>query len=222
MSMAVSQPNLTATLALVSVTNQDDDISIYDATGTYNAVTNPGGYGLSGGPAVNDVTGVVITVTPNFLATTLVYTLTILNGVITAATLSIGGFAATNILAALTSTVWPFSSTVPFLLFKEYVDTPPVLIDDVVKVDYRITGTSGVDPFDFTTTSFQARTTDAECCVKEKFQALHPIQLDGDDYDNAVYLKGLLYKIEYAGRYGDLAGALDAFTELKRDCDCGC
>lgn len=199
-------------------------ILLNDITGEYPDA--PAGYGLPGGPESNDVEGVVVTATFSLLGTSLVYTFTVASGVITAATLSIGGGSATDILANLPSTVWPF---VDFdLLSSEYGVTMPSFVDDAVSVEYEISGHVGLDAFSTTITQNTTITCNAQCCLDKK--AIN-LELNCNCKDNsavldACFLNALILQADASARNRfteRAAAALQKATTICADSgNCGC
>lgn len=148
-----------------------------DLTGLYSP-TNTGGYGLPGGPGVNDITGLTITLNYTQLGTNLVYVFTIADGTITDATMALGGSTPTNIISVLPSTVWPFTSANRFELTGDYGVTLPSLSDQVYEVTYEITGEYLTVPFDFSAQTVDLYDVNTVCCASTK-----AIQLNINDID---------------------------------------
>jgi len=223
--MAVNPPDLSID---VSVNSGCTELNLYDSTGTYNATTNPLGYGLPGGPGTADVTGCEIVVTYSSLGTYITYDLTVASRVITAATLAIGSGTPTNILAELPSTDWPSESTELFNLVGDYGVTLPTFTNEVFKVEYNITGEiAGPESFDFTTTAYEPVICAARCCVNRMFLEIDPSCACSDDkIKKALYGESLISQVEIASEQGDLTAALQAMEQLRLLCDqeggCGC
>lgn len=215
--MAVSPPILTIQL------DQSTDcttINLSDITTTY---------GLSNGVAVNDVDTVTIVVTYNSLPTTITYVFTVASGVITACTLAIASGTPANIFSELTSTVWPFTTSVPFSLFADYGVAIPEFTDDVYTVSYQIEGTN-VTPevFDFTTQESLPVTCAAQLCVNQKFADIDwACECSSEKAKQAMLGQAYINQIVSSVALGDLSSALDALTRVNRLCDtasggCGC
>ena len=151
--MAVIAPNLNIS---VSILTGCTGLELTDNTGDYDAVTNPYGYGLPTGPTIDDVTEVTITNTYNSLGTDAEYVFTVALGVITAATLSLGGVTPVNILASLDSLVWPPEAANPLNLTQTWGTVEmPTFADDVFKTEYTISGeTVGLEAFTFTSVTY--------------------------------------------------------------------
>jgi len=217
---AVILPDLQISLAA----NSDcSGILLNDITGEYPDA--PNGYGLPGGADINDVTDVVITATFSLLGTALVYTFEVTNGEITAATLAIGGGTPTDILSALPSTVFPF---VDFdILSSDYGVTMPTFTDDVVEVEYAVSG-DGSNTFSGTVAKTTTITCNAECCLDQKAIDL---ELNCSCKDNAAvldtcFLNALILQAEASARkrYTErAAAALQKATNICADSgNCGC
>lgn len=222
--MAVSTPNLTI---VVTQNSGCSGISLYDATGLYNAGTNPGGYNLPSGPDINDITTVTITVQYRDFGSTVQYVFTVASTVITDATLSLGGATPTNIFSSLTSTVWPFASTLPFDLTGEYGVTLPTFGDDIYSITYQIEGeTDTLEAFDFSTIFNLPVTCNTQCCADKKWAAIDPTcDCSSDKYDQVSYIQSLIYQVMSVKSTGDLTASLAALREAKTKCeltDCGC
>jgi len=222
--MSVTTPNLSI---VASLNSGCAGISVYDATGTYNALSNPGGYGLPLGPAVNDVTTVTITLNYRDFGTTLVYVFTVASGVITACTLSLGGATPVDIFTALTSTVWPFAEELPFDLTADYGVEIPTFVDDIYSVTYQIEGdTVAPEAFDFSTLANLPVTCNTQLCADKKWASIDATcECKSEKYNEVMYIQSLIYQTISATTIGDLTGALAALGQAKQKCDttdCGC
>lgn len=217
--MPVVQPDLKVTLSLKP---DNEGLLLQDITGLYNILSNPLGLGLPGGPAVNDITGLVVTLTYESLSAAAVYTFTILNGVITGCTLAFAGGTPVSILSVLPSTVWPFVSTNPFEVTKNWATVIlPDFADDVFKVSYEITGTSGGNPFDYTANYFIPVSVDTQNCVDLLFAGLD-INCSCDSLHNAEMADASLKKFISVSKVGDLTTALQSLADAKKYCSCSC
>lgn len=200
-------------------------ILLNDITGEYPDA--PSGYGLPGGPELNDATDAVIRAAFSLLGATLTYTFEITSQVITAATLAISGGTPVDILANLPSTVWPF---VDFdLISSDYGITMPEFVDDVVTVEYEVEGENGGgDTFTGSATTTTTITCNAECCLDQKAIDL---ELNCSCKDNAAvldtcFLNALILQAEASARkrYTErAAAALQKATTICADSgNCGC
>lgn len=220
--MPVTQPNITINL---SINTGCTGLSLTDNTGTYDPVTNTGGYGLPGGPAISDITGLSVVLTYNTLSNNITYTFILVSGVITDATLSIAGGTPVDIQTQLPSTVWPF--ILPFNLTGSYGVTIPTFADDVFSVAYTITGTVSATPFSFEAIRNQTVSCQTQCCIDKKWAALDLIcDCNGDKMQRAFYGQALLNQANTAStKFGDLANSIIALNQAKALCpttDCGC
>lgn len=217
--MAVTSPDLDITLTI-----QDDcaGLTLTDATGDYDVSTNPFGYGLPGGPTVNNVTLVEIALSYGALDTTLEYSFTVLNGTITAATISLGGATPVSILSALESTDWPFSDG--FDLTADYGLTIPDFEDDIYSVTYTISGTAaGPEVFDFSSVVKKSVSCQTECCIQKKFIALDPkCGCEPDAVLTALWGQALLNQATFSAQYGYTDKAIEALNKAKDLCDSDC
>lgn len=214
--MAVSQPNL----KIQTILSGCIGLQLVDNTGVYNATTNPFGYGLPTGPAINDITQLNITLTYNSLGTTAAYIFTIASGTITAATLSLGGVTAVNIFANLTSTVWPFTTSNPFdLTSVNYGVVMPQFNDEAFQINYEIIGFIDPDDFDFTSISYLPVGCNLRCCINKKWQEMDPnCDCSSDKMYEANYLESLYNKFYWACDAGNLTEALTALREGQAKC----
>jgi hypothetical protein len=217
--MSVTSPDLSIELA---VNSGCTELSLEDTTGIYS--TAPNGYGLPGGPAVNDVTGVAITATYSLLGITLEYVFTVLNGTITAATLSVNGATAVDILSALASTVWPFT-TIPFVITDDYGPEMPEFTDDIVSVTYEVSGTVAAEAFSVSTSARVSIDCNTTCCRDKKFINLDPnCGCNPDALIDALYVDALLKQATYSAQYNYTDRAVAALQKATEICDgdCGC
>lgn len=227
--MSVTQPNTVLTIAEKSGCT---GLTFLDSTGIYDAVTNPGGYNIPGGVQIENVTTVTLRVTMNALGTVyfeFVFTLTAdttTSSTITAATLSLNGATAVNILTSLPELVWPMQE--PFDLFGEYGDVVlPTFGDDVYKIEYTVEGTVP-EAFDMTAEKYVPVICAYACCVKQKIADLD-VNCDcyGKEYLDAMYGQSLIYTFNYKAEKGQLTEALLALEKLRLFCGsdvggCGC
>lgn len=225
--MAVIAPNLNIS---VSILTGCTGLELTDNTGHYDAVTNPYGYGLPTGPTIDDVTEVIITNYYNSLGTDAEYVFTVASGVITAATLSLGGVTPVDILSSLDSLVWPPTSANPLNLTQTWGTVEmPEFADDVFKTEYTISGeVAGPEAFTFTSVTYTPVGCNLRCCIDKKWQALDPACSCSDDkLKTAMKLEGLYNNFYYSTDAGNLTDALTSLTEAQRYCDaltggCGC
>lgn len=226
--MPLTTLNLSTSLVLNATY---DHLVLQDTTGLYNIVTNPFGYGSPGGIAVNNVTGLVITLNYTAVGIAVVYTFTISSGTITAATINFNGIAPINILSQLTSTVFPFTSANPFVLFNNYISTGPVTItlpaieDGAYSTVYKITGTASATPFDLSTTKMVLQSAATDCCINEAFSKV-PVDCDCEDANLTAAMRSKAYEfiaqLAVADSVQDAARANSFINKAKTLCNCGC
>lgn len=224
--MAVTAVNLSID---VYVNSGCSELYLTDTTGDYNATTNPGGWGVPGGPDTSDVTSSEIVVTFNSLGTYITYDFTIASNVVTAATLAIGSGTPTSILSSLSSTTWPFvADSNPFNLVGDYGVTLPEFADEIFKVEYTVDGEiAGPESFTFDTVAYEPVVCNSRCCVDKKFQSLDPnCACSNDKVKEAILGETLIKQVEISSENGDLTSALQALEQLRILCGteggCGC
>lgn len=185
------------------------DITITDSTADYGAGT----------VTVNECTGLVMVVTLSG-GSYLTFTFTLVNGVITVATLGLSGATPVSILAKLASTVFPLSA---FSIWRAYGVTVPTFTDGVVNVTYTITGTHGGLAFSYTTSKAQTIICSSLCCCLQKSN--QNIDLDCEDEDAMWnYLKSDLFSTiaVFATQVGNTTRAQLAIDKATEICNCGC
>lgn len=224
--MSVSPLNLTIQLA---TNGACDALYLADISGTVGVDSNTDGYGISGGPAVNDVDTVTVVCTYNSAGTYITYVFTVVNGVITACTLAIQAGTPANIFAELTSTAWPFTTTVPFNLFGDYGVAIPDFIDEIYTVEYTIEGEVSAEAFDFDTLENKAVVCAVQCCIDKKFLGIDwGCECASEEIKKAMYGQALINNVLAAeANTGDLAAGILALNKVKSLCDsteggCGC
>lgn len=155
----------------------DETISLYTDAACENLMLED--TTVYGSPPSSDVTDVLIIVTYTLLGTTVAYALTVVNNVITAASMTLGSAAPVNILANLSSTVFPATSANPFnLTDTDYHATMPQFQDQVYNVSYKVTGSGGLDE---TVTGTKLTTCTTSCCISDKLR-----KADINNTDNLV------------------------------------
>lgn len=221
--MALTRVGLAITLAVNSTCTT---MTVTDSTGTYDVTTNPLGYGLPSGAASADVTSLVIVVNlPG--GSYFTYTFTIALNVISAATLSLSGGTATNILASLVSTVFPVTS---FDLWGSYGVTLPAFEDGVIEVDYTIGGFvpdgDASTAFNYTTSSSMLVPCTTCCCVQKMALAIDPdCACSNEAMWNYLRASTYLEIAKFNTQIGKNEVAQSALTKAGEICncaDCGC
>jgi len=222
--MAVVRPDLTID---VTVGAECSNFEVADVTGAYDVSTNPEGYGLPDGPTVNNVTSLIVVVTNESEGWYLTYTFTISSGTITACTLSVSGATATNILAELSSTVWPFADGVnEFDATADYGVTIPELTDGIYTISYTIGGTAiGGDGqptvFSFTTSEQPTLSCDLCSCIEDMFLDASGCGCD-DKMCNAMKARGYFLASKFANERGDTEIAIANFEKSQSLCEGNC
>lgn len=230
--MALTQLNLSIN---VYVNDTCDNLILIDTTGNYS-VTNPFGYGSPNGVAINDVDELIITLNYTPLLVSAVYTFTIVNGTITAATIAFDGATPPeNILSQLISTIFPFTTTNIFTFFQTYINSLaatvvlPSIEDGAYGISYNITGSAldtGVPtPFDYTTTDMTLMACATNCCINEAFSAVD-VNCDCGDAKAKIARTAQDYRdiAQLAVEVEDSDRANTFINKAKAicDCDCGC
>lgn len=209
----------------IELTNATDcsDITLTDDTGLYNVTTNPLGYGLPSGIAVNDVSSLIITVNMGG-GIYITYTCIVASGVITSCLLSINGGTGTQIVSLLASTTFPVTD---FSLFStDYGVTLPTLEDGIVEVDYNILGVSGSgEAFNYLTSASTMLTCSICCCLQTKLLSID-VNCNCSDQAMNDYLRASTY-LDVAVMNMDIGKneqALEALNKAIEICDedCGC
>jgi hypothetical protein len=158
----------------ISFSDDGEQLFFEDATGTYNATTNTGGYG-----APNIASTTVTSVQLNLLwanGTTVYYTFTVSSGTITAASVTDVEGTVYNFLSDLASTVFPIVDP-NFLDLTDTFDDEIVLPsfdDGQYTVTYKIIGSSGGTAYSYTTSKTFFRDVDLCCCLSEKRLTVDP------------------------------------------------
>jgi len=219
--MSVSPANLTIAL---TTNGACDALYIADVTEDY---------GWSSIPATNDIYTVTIVVTYNATGTNITYLFTVVNSVITAATLKIQTGTPADIFAELTSTAWPFTTTTPFNLFGDYGVSIPTFVDDIYTVEYTIAGEldqNPAEPFEFDTLDNEPVTCAYQCCVDKKFLGIDwGCECAAKENKDAMYGQALINNVIAAAREtGDIEAGILALNKLSILCGsttsggCGC
>lgn len=226
--MAVSAPNLTITL---SKNDSCTSIMLVDSTGEYQVSGNTDGYGISGGPTIDNVTSLTIVVTYNSLPTTITYVFTMASHIISAATLKIASGTPASIFAELPAgnLNFPFVEGNEFDLFADYGIAIPEMTDDIYTVSYQIIGAiTGPEAFDLTTEESISVLCASQLCVNQKFADIDwGCECANKKSQQALLGQGLINQVGASIALGDLSVGLSAIEQLNRLCDtsaggCGC
>jgi len=192
-------------------------ITLADVTGTYNAVSNPLGYGLPNGITATDVSKTTINVYYPSITTPIIYIITY-----------------DGAGAPLTFVVYDLNG-VAYDIFADYntlfVDgtlnltgttafTLPTISDGMFNVEYTIEGIESVtsQEFSYTTNSYFLSTCSVECCITNMYKNL---DMCCDCSENAllkiekseIFLSGAKYAIAI-GQNEKAVCLLDKATEL--------
>lgn len=197
-----------------------------DKTGTYNVTTNPGGYNTPNIPS-SGVTTAKIGVYQYNATVPWLFTFTVVSNIVTALTLTKPDGTVSNILADLTSTVFPFTGVSVFNILNTYLDYPTdkPIGDMVWTFSYEISGTynnGGVFTFDITTTCDFLVWCNTDCCVKKMFVNLGCACCDDNALQNALKAKATLLTAIYSAEVGQYDAAQKAITKASDICTCNC
>jgi len=138
-----------------------------DTTGTYNAVSNTGGYGAPNSASTTVTTFQVIC---NWISAGAIvtYNFTVSSGTITVATVTDSAGTVVNILADLASTAFPIVDP-NFLDLTDTFDDAivlPTLEDGQFQLTYKVISSSV--PFTYTTSTTYFADCSLKCCISEK------------------------------------------------------
>jgi len=216
--MALTTPDIKIYLYL---NDEKTALLLADDTGGYSGVSNPLGYNLPGGMTVNSVTSVVIAVNYTLLSTTVTYTLTVLNGVITAATCTIAAGTPANILSELESTTWPFPDAIPFNITTGYGALVPSMDDMVYTVTYTVIGEQDEESYSYPVVDNYLVDL-AACYCAQKALVKENIGTDTDKKGSRAI--AYLQSANYSTENGDVEEANNFLTLAKSICkdNCGC
>jgi hypothetical protein len=218
-------------LSIKTTTNSGcGGLSFEDTTGNYNALTNPEGYGLPGGIVINDITSAQIMLEHQSTGIYVMFSFTIALGVVTAATVSINGGTATDILSELSSTTFPFTSLNPFNMSGDYGVELPEVKDGLYQTIYTISGESdeGTVPhteFNYTSSVQELISCETNCCIAKLEASIDPgCDCSSEKMAQAMRARQYLNIAISAAEYGKTSDAVDALNKAKALCDsnCGC
>lgn len=223
--MALTRLGLSGSLC---IENGCSDIIFNDTTGLYETncseEQNDTGYGLPGGIAINDVRSAILNVYYPGFTNPFTYNFTVLNGVITAATLTDLNLAVTNILPFLSNTAFPLEDFTTNL--STYGVILPFLTDGVYNWNYTINGSSATNPveiFSYTTSGGFLSDCLTNCCIENSY-----IKLDCscDCYDDKInkIMKSEIFlnAARYAMNIGQSNKANELIAKAKEYCDSNC
>ena len=198
------------------------ETEINEACDTMNLWDTTADYG-GGTVTTASVESVVIVVNNKSTGTYFTYTFTVGTNIITAATLSLDGGTATDILAELSSTAWPFIVDVnEFDLFADYGVTLPDFTDGVYQPEYSIIRTTAT-AFNYTTSVATLKDCTTCCCISGKFAALDPnCGCSSKALDLAIQADTWLKTARAAASMGDVTKAVEALAKADELCNCDC
>jgi hypothetical protein len=225
--MPLTQLNLNPQLSFNSAFNT---LLLTDSTGAYNALLNPFGYGSTNGVAINNVTGLVITLNYTTLGVSAVYTFTVSSGTITGCTINFNAIGAVNVLSQINTTVFPLTN---FAFLNNYINTVPATVilpsleDGAYNVTYEITGIATVSgtptAFDLTAQDTILQKLSTQCCIDEAF---NNADIDCNCEEAKIIMasrsNSYLYTAQLAVINNDSTRANLYLNKAKTICDCGC
>lgn len=166
------------------------------------------------------VTTVTLKLAYSSLGTYIQYVFTVVNNVITECTLSLAGDTPVVITSELASTVFPL---VDFDLTADYGVTIPTSEDGVYYTTYRVQGTSGGQPYNYSGTQQVLIECAACCCISKMFQELNPENCcDDKKWMTAMRAASYLSASRYATQGGFVDNAVAALNMAQSICDNGC
>lgn len=175
------------------------NIEFFDPTGTYNASTNPGGYG-SPNLASSAVTKAILNVYKYGDTVPVIFTFTVSSNVITAATVTRSGETAVSILADLASTAFPIVEASPLAIIGEYLtgEEDSDIESDTYYFEYSVT--DGTTTYLYTVDQLLVCTTC--CCVGSMQRELNAADCKCDKdkimkaFTAQVYLDAAIWSME--------------------------
>ncbi len=195
-----------------------------DSTGTYNATTNPTGYGAPNVASAN-VTTATLYILPYSYTTGWLFTFTIISGDITACTVTAPDGTVTNIFADLQYTVFPFSETNPFVVISDWLGMgeDSELTSSVYSLEYHILGSV----FDHVFTEDVVVVCKTCCCVASAAADLAVTECSCEDeklekaMEARIYLDSAIYAMENGEvdkSYTNLMHAQEVCTGKCKSC----
>lgn len=187
-------------------------ISMWDSTSDYGGGT----------VTTASVQAVTVVVNNKTSGTYFTYAFTVSSNVITAATASIDGGTAVDILSQLSTTAWPFIVDVNELdLWETYTNfTQPDFDDGVYQIEYTITRTTAT-AFSYTTSKMNVRDCDLCECLANKFVEIDP---NCDCSDKTIpfiqRIQALNQSAIFAAEKGMTTKAVNALNKAIELCEC--
>lgn len=169
------------------------------------------------------IEGSTIVVRNKTTGTYFTYTFTIGTNVISAATLSLDGGTATDILAELSSTVFPFIVDVnEFDMWADYGVTLPDFDDAVYQIEYTISRTTAT-AYSYTTSKMNVRDCDLCECIADKFVNIDPnCQCSDVSIQEVQRIQALAQSAMFAAEKGMTTKAVNALAKAIELCNCDC
>lgn len=194
-----------------------------DDTGTYNATTNPTGYG-SPNTASSAVTKATLYILPYGYTTGYLFTFTIAAGVITACTVTAPDGTVTTITADLEYTAFPFSEAEPFVIIGEWLGMgeDSEITSSVYNFEYEISGSS----FIHNDEDDHVIVCQVCCCVESAASELDATDCDceceQEKMDKAVDSRMWLDSAVWAMENGEPDKSYANLMRAKELCEGGC
>lgn len=202
--------------------NDCQKVWLWDSTGTYNAVTNPGGYGAPN-PDSTAINKAIIKVYPPGFTVPIILTFTIAAGTITNATRTDPDGTITTILSSLSTTTFPWTDTDPLILTSdllgigesESLESGSWLFEYIISTALAVFNTS-IDTFFFCV---------AECCVNRMLLKVDNCDCGcgGNGYgEQYLKAKTLLDAAKFSAQWGLKEKAQSLLEEVQSICGSDC
>ncbi len=170
----------------------------------------------------SQVTTATLRVDYSTLETYIQYVFTVLNNVITGATLSLAGATPETITEELESTVFPL---VDFDVTADYGITIPDVEDGVYYTQYRLQGTDDGEAFNYRGVQQIEIVCETACCIANLFVNLDPnCSCTDSSWMKAMRAQSYLWASQFATQGGNTENATAALNLASEICsgDCGC
>jgi len=192
-------------------------ISIWDATGIYNAQTNLTGYGAPN-PLSTAVTAAQFTFTFDDIANPMILNLVVANGVVTSGTFTdnLGNVTAID-LAEYNINLFPFTQVQPINLPASlFVSGATSFSDQYVTIQYQIS----VGSSDYTSTETWLMSANACCCLQK---AWYKYAIGECQRQEPMKIQDAINGLNAANAVADLTTARESIVRLNQLCSaCGC
>jgi hypothetical protein len=178
------------------------------------------GYGLIGGITLDDVTSAQLNVYYPLLTDPITFNFTIVDGVITNCILIDLNLVSHSIAYLLESTAFPLTN---FNINFDYGVTIPEVTDGLYAWDYTISGSVGIDSFNYITSDGILSTCNTDCCVEKSY-----LEIDADcgcfddKIRNIIRTEVFLAAANYSIDAGQSSKADALLTKAKEICDSNC